>query len=250
MEFATLEKVDRTAVVTLARGKVNALNEQFLKELIALFTSLGSDEGVDAVVLTGRGSFFSFGFDVPEGASFERERFGAFLRDFCRVYQEMFLFPKPLVAALNGHAVAGGCMLAVSCDFRVMATGKVMMGLNEINFGASIFTGMEAVLRRNLGYLRAREVLYLGNFYLPEDALAAGLVDRLVEPEKLMEEALALAVELGKKPRAAFRALKLLMNGRIAEKYFPLDDESVERFMDIWYLPETQEMVKKIEIRS
>src|SRR5215475_12883899 len=105
---------DGIAEVRLQRGKVNALNEEAVEELARSLQSLAADPHVKAVILTGDGPFFSFGFDIPEFLSYTRESFSAFLKKFTGLYTYLFTYPKPVVAALNGHAVAGGCMLALT----------------------------------------------------------------------------------------------------------------------------------------
>ena len=106
------------ATVRLERGKVNALNEQVVDELSSCLRGLESDPTVRGVLLTGTGKFFSFGFDIPEFLGAQREEFTGYLRKFTTLYRELFVHPRPVVAALNGHAVAGGCMLATACDVR------------------------------------------------------------------------------------------------------------------------------------
>ncbi len=109
-----ISRIDDVAVLTLERGRVNALNEPFVDSLTGAFEDLERDDGVRAVVLTGRGRFFSFGFDIPEFLGYEKDDFMRYLRKFTDLYRRMFIFPKPLLAAVNGHAVAGGCMLALT----------------------------------------------------------------------------------------------------------------------------------------
>ena len=130
------------AVLVLSRGKVNALDEPTIGELEDRFRELETDEAVRAVIFSGEGKFFSFGFDVPEFLAFSKEEFTAYVTAFSGLYTYMFLYPKPLVAALNGHAVAGGCMLALACDGRVMAAGNAKIALNEITFGSTIAIGI------------------------------------------------------------------------------------------------------------
>ena len=102
-----------------------------MDELRHVFDELAEDPAVRAVVLSGRGSFFSFGWDVPEFLSWPRERFTGFLESFTTLYLSMFQFPKPLVCAINGHAIAGGCMLAMACDERLMVTGRARIALTK-----------------------------------------------------------------------------------------------------------------------
>ncbi|MHB8879566.1 MAG: enoyl-CoA hydratase/isomerase family protein, partial [Myxococcaceae bacterium] len=142
MEHVTLKAIGAVAEVTLGRGKVNALDERLVDELADAFRALEADPAVRAVVLTGRGAFFSFGFDVPHLVRYSKEEFIAhWLERFTGLYRQLFSFPKPLVAALNGHTVAGGCMLALTADLRLMVPGTAKIALNELTFGSSVFAG-------------------------------------------------------------------------------------------------------------
>src|SRR5512135_1887998 len=123
MSFVEVQVRDGIATVVLQRGKVNALNPVVVDELSATFHALQSDTEVSAVVFTGSGKFFSFGFDIPELLAYPREKFTHYLTSFTTLYRDLFIYPKPLVAALNGHAIAGGCMLALACDSAIMAQG-------------------------------------------------------------------------------------------------------------------------------
>lgn len=107
MDFILVAKNEEVATVTLNRGKVNALNEIMVEQLKDCFADLERDRQVSSVILTGKGSFFSFGFDIPEFLSYSKDDFTRYLTKFTDLYTYLFLFPKP-VAALNGHAIAGG----------------------------------------------------------------------------------------------------------------------------------------------
>ena len=156
------------AEVRLERGKVNALNGQVVDELAHCFRDLTSEPQVRGILLTGTGKFFSFGFDIPEFLDVPREAFTRYLEKFATLYRDLFAHPKPVVAAINGHAVAGGCMLATACDARIMAEGSAKIGLNEIGFGSSLFAGSLAMLRFWVGERRAQlSVLSLSPSRLP-----------------------------------------------------------------------------------
>jgi 3,2-trans-enoyl-CoA isomerase len=135
MSFVEVQLQEGIATVVLERGKVNALNPVVVEELSATFSTLQGDTAARAVVLTGRGKFFSFGFDIPEFLSYTREEFTTYLTSFTALYRNLFMYPKPLVAALNGHAIAGGCMIALACDRAIMVQGNAKISLNEIAFG-------------------------------------------------------------------------------------------------------------------
>jgi enoyl-CoA hydratase len=197
---------DGIATVTLARGKVNALDEEMVDELRVCLDQLQGDDAVRAVVLTGQGNFFSFGFDIPGFLSYAKPDFIRYLTKFTDLYTELFLFPKPVVAALNGHTIAGGCMLALACDARLMSRGRGKISLNEITFGAAVFAGSVEMLKHCAGPRSAETILLSGAMYDAEHARALGLVDRVTDAEELMAEAMTRASELARQDRTAFRS--------------------------------------------
>src|SRR5688572_11127240 len=134
MDIVERSVTNGVATLALSRGKVNAINPELVQALERRLDEVEADDAIRAVVLTGRGSFFSFGWDVPELLSYEPEAFAAFVARFAQLYRRLFAFPKPVVAAINGHAPAGGCMLALACDLRIMASASARIGLNEITF--------------------------------------------------------------------------------------------------------------------
>src|SRR5215469_1634269 len=250
MDFVRLSISGGIAEVRLTRGKVNALNEQLVEEIAACFQELGADPATRAVILTGGGSFFSFGFDIPEFLSYSKESFTSFLQKFTRFYADLFTYPKPVVAALNGHAIAGGCMLTLACDYRVMASGKAKISLNEITFGSSVFAGSVAMLKFLVGGKNAQAILYDGTMYSAEAASALGLIDQASPSEKLLEDAREVARHLAAKDVAAFRSMKALLRAPVAADMVKQEAASIHEFVDIWYSENTWRNLHAITIRS
>jgi len=248
MEFVQLQKRDGIATLTLGRGKVNALNGAVVDQMRERLKSLEHDPEAKAVVLTGAGKFFSFGFDVPEFLSSEKAQFARFLTSFTDLYTYLFLYPKPVVAALNGHTVAGGCMLALACDYRVMVTGKARISLNELGFGASVFAGITEMLRFTVGSANATKVLYSGSMYSAEEANNIGLIDEVAAEPDLMNAAFKMASTLGSKHPPAFAGIKSLLRKTIAEDMMRREKESVREFVDIWYSEHTWANLQNIRI--
>lgn len=237
------------AEVLLRRGKVNALNEQMVEEITANFQNLAAEGGINAVILTAEGPFFSFGFDIPEFLGYSKESFSEFVRKFTALYTYLFTYPKPVVAALNGHTIAGGCMLALACDYRIMVSGKAKISLNEITFGSSVFAGSVAMLKLLIGGKRAQEVLFRGSMFSAEEAMNIGLVDQVAYGD-LMEDAQRLAAELAAHNGRAFCSIKTLLRGPVAEKMRIREERSIRELVDIWYSKDTWSKLQRIEIRS
>jgi enoyl-CoA hydratase/carnithine racemase len=249
MQFVEVSKEDGLAIVTLARGKVNALDEAVVDELRACFEALAADAQTRGVILTGRGKFFSFGFDIPEFLSYSPEDFTRYLTKFTGLYTYVFLHPKPVVAALNGHTVAGACMLATACDYRIMVEGKAKISLNEITFGASVFAGAVQMLRACVGHRNAETILCTGSMYSADEALGLGLIDKKTSEESLLEEAKRIAYELAQKDERPFGSIKRLLRKPIAEEMARREADSIKEFVDIWYSEETWKQVQEVKIR-
>ena len=248
MDFVKLQKSDDIATLTLSRGKVNALNGAVVDQLRARLKDLEGDHEVAAVILTGSGKFFSFGFDIPEFLGFSKEQFAEYLVNFTDLYTYLFLFPKPVVAVLNGHTMAGGCMLALACDHRVMTTANAKISLNEIGFGSSVFAGSTEMLRFWVGNANATAILYSGATYHAEEAKMLGLIHEASTEQNFsatVENAVSL---LGAKASPAFSSIKSLLRKSVAEQMRQREASSIKEFVDIWYSDATWENLQKIKI--
>jgi enoyl-CoA hydratase/carnithine racemase len=243
-----VSKDGEIATATLSRGKVNALNEPMVEQLTKSFEDLAIDNEVKSIIFTGSGKFFSFGFDVPEFLSYPKDDFVRYLEKFTNLYTDVFLFPKPIVAALNGHTIAGGCMLATACDFRLMVTGKARISLNEITFNSAVLAGSVEMLRYCVGSGNAQSILYSGAMYSAEQAFELGLVDQVSSEDALAEDARKVAQELAQKDSSAFRCTKHLLRKPVAEQMIRREKDAILEFVDIWYSEQTWENLKAIKI--
>jgi Delta3-Delta2-enoyl-CoA isomerase len=250
MKFVLCSKNNGVAKVSLSKGKVNALNETIAEELYDCFSDLETDQEVNSVILTGNGKFFSFGFDVPEFLSCSKDDFTRYLTKFTKLYTYIFLFPKPVIAALNGHTIAGGCMLAIACDYRIMVSEKAKISLNEITFGSSVFAGSVEMLKFCAGSGNAQTILYSGAMYSANQAMNMGLVDKVSSIDNLMSEAEKTALDFAKTDNTAFTSIKRLLRRPPAEDMAKREKESIQEFVDIWYSEKTWEKLKKIKIYS
>jgi len=248
MNFVDVETSEGIATIILSRGKVNALNGMVVDELRERLKALEVDQDLKALVLTGRGRFFSFGFDIPEFLSFTKEELANYLTNFIDLYTYLFLYPKPVVAALNGHTIAGGCMLSLACDYRVMVAGKGKISLNEIAFGSSVFAGSTEMLRFWIGSANATKVLYSGDMYSPEEAMSLGLVQEVLTEDNLMVQARRIASDLASKHSPAFASIKSLLRKPIAEDMMQRERASICEFLDIWYSETTWAKLQDIKI--
>lgn len=248
MSFMHVSKDGEIATVTLSRGKVNAINEPMVEEITKSFEDLAIDNEVRSIIFTGSGKFFSFGFDVPEFLNYSKSDFIRYLEKFTNFYTYLFLFPKPIVAALNGHTIAGGCMLATACDFRLMVTGKAKISLNEITFGSAVLAGSVEMLNYCVGSRNAQSILYSGAMYSAEEAFQLGLIDQVSSEDALKEDARKVAQEFAQKDSSAFRCTKHLLRQPAAEEMIKREKDAILEFVDIWYSEQTWENLKAIKI--
>lgn len=250
MQYVRCKIEQEIATVVLSRGKVNAINEAVIDELHDCFRSIAGDTEVRAVILTAEGKFFSFGFDIPEFLNYPKESFIRYLTKFTDFYTYLFMFPKPVIAALNGHTIAGGCMIAIACDYRIMVTGKARIALNEINFGSSVFDGSVEILRLLLGQRKAETMVCTGAMYLAEDAYQMGLIDQVSSELDLEGSARKIAGEYAAKDGVAFRSIKKLLREPIAKEIVQREKDSILEFVDIWYSENTWKNLQEKKIST
>jgi enoyl-CoA hydratase/carnithine racemase len=201
MAVVALEVRGDVAIVTLDRpAKLNAIDDEMLDGLLAAIEKIDRSEAIGAAVLTGRGRAFSAGGDITAMAGMDEETFAATIARYMRVAAAFRASRVPIVAAVNGYALAGGFELALLCDVRFAATGT-QFGLPDTPLGLSPTSGMTWLLPRIVGLGRAMYLTLWAEPIDDEEALRIGLVSRVVEGEALLAEAEAFAHRLAGYPR-------------------------------------------------
>lgn len=185
MSSIKIELIGDKAVIRLDRGKVNAINADVIHDLTQAILELKADEKVRGVMITGKGEFFSAGLDVVELYNYNEEEILNFWRDYDRLLRLMIAFPKPMVAAINGHCSAGGCLLTLGCDYRVMASGNYRIGLNEVALGIVIPETVYHLYSFAIGRSKAYQYLLEGKMHSPEEALSCGLIHEMLPLEQV-----------------------------------------------------------------
>lgn len=240
-----IHREDR-GTITLLRvehGKANAVDVELFGELRQHLDQL-EWSGQRAIVLTGAGKNFSAGVDlfrVLEGGPDYLRRFLPVLSETVR---RLFGYPRPIVAAVNGHAIAGGCVLAAACDFRVATTGSCKIGLSELQVGVPFPVAALEVMRFLLPDHVVQRMIYTGRLMSPEEAMAAGLLDELAAAEQVLELAVERATQLARIPTPAFALTKKQMRAahldQMAQSGINFDDEVVR----VWCHPDTQATIR------
>jgi len=213
-EFHHIEYVieDGIAVLTMARGKVNALNLEMVKEMLLAVEDAQRAHDVKALILaSNRPGFFSAGFDIKEVFLYDKPRMADHLRSYGALIHKLHHFPKPVVAAINGHNFAGGAILALACDFRIMAEGEFGFAVNEIKVGVVIPPAIFQLCADVVGVKNAHHMILTGDPVESAPALAIGLVDALVPAEEVLERAREMAAHVAKSPGPTYAAVKAVI---------------------------------------
>lgn len=212
MDYETLlvERRDEVGVVTLNRPKaLNALNSTVMKELRHILSSFATDDSIGAVVITGSEKAFAAGADIKEmqGLDFV----DAYLGDFIGGWDDVAGFRKPVIAAVSGFALGGGCELAMMCDF-IIAADTAKFGQPEITLGIIPGMGGSQRLTRAVGKAKAMDLVLTGRMMDAAEAERAGLVSRIVTPERLLDEAVEAATRIATLSRASVLMAKESVN--------------------------------------
>lgn len=235
-----IERSHENGITTLrlAHGKASALDIELID---ALARALAEEEIAEsrAVILTGTGSIFSAGVDLFRVTDGGREYVERFIPALSRAVLELFTFPKPLVVAVNGHAIAGGCVFALAGDYRLMANGNGRIGMPELLVGVPFPPSVVEVVRFAIPPQHLQMLLYTGRTVTAEDALRLGLVDEISDAGALTERATAVANALAGLPATSFALAKRQLRDRThthARHYANEFDKSV---LEEWAAPET-----------
>jgi enoyl-CoA hydratase len=233
------------ATLRLQHGKASALDIELVDAIALALARIADDQAIRAVILTGTGSIFSAGVDlfrlVDGGAEYAKHFYPA----LSRMFLDLFAFPKPLIIAANGHAIAGGAILTLAGDYRIMAQGNGRIGIPEMLVGVAFPPGVIEAIRFALPPQHLQEFLYTGRTLLPDDAVKRGILDEVVDAAALPARAQEMASHFaGLSPRAFALAKRQLREPAIdrAKHYV---NELEREVLEIWCALETHEHVRQ-----
>ena len=227
----------------LNRPPVNALTSELLSDLRHAIAHAAT-EGARAVVLSGLPGRFSAGLDVPLLLTLDEAGISKLWRELYATLEAIARSPVPVVAAITGHAPAGGTVLALFCDWRVMAQGDYKIGLNEVLVGIPLPPVILGGLRRLVGRRRAEYLGVSGTLISPGEALAAGLVDEVVPAEEVLPRALQWCGKLLSVPREAMRLTRRQARADLEQLFASGIDAELKTVIANWWSPETQETLQ------
>ena len=245
MEAYHLEQRESLGILHLHAGSANALNYQVMEALTSGLRQAVSSR-LKGLVLTGYDRFFSAGLDLVTVYEFNRKEMSRFLEDFDAALKQLFGHPMPVVAAINGAATAGGCILALACDYRLMAAGSGIIGLNEIHLGLPLPATALQISRFSLPSLHQAYVLYSGRLFQPEEALAVGLLHEVVPPDQLLGSAFSRLQMFTEHPGNASITLKTALRGNALDRMTKSAGAVREAFLEAWFSPEARQRVGEL----
>ncbi len=245
MEFLNITRKENYAIVQMNRGKVNALNHAMVEEIREAFRSLELDDEIGGVILTGIPNIFSAGLDLIELYGYDEEKMRSFFISFGSMHIELSRFKKPLIAAINGHSPAGGTVIAITADYRIMAEGeKFSIGLNEVAVNIQVTDNLIEAYAFWIGKGNAHKYILEGKLLNVQEALATGLVNEVCAPEEVLERA-------EKKMQHYLKAdPEILTNTKAKLRASWLNNQTLEAGEDlkeserIWWKPEVRAKMK------
>jgi len=246
MDHVQIENQDDVALVKLCRSKTNAIDLKLVDELSEALRLSRKDSQTLGVVLTSTtDKFFSIGFDIPSLFDLSSDSFKTFFRKFNSLCLDLYTYPKPIIAAITGHAIAGGCILALCCDYRFIAEGRKLMGLNEIKLGVPLPYPADRILDQLVGFRNAREITDSGSFYTPADSKHLGMVDEVLPIEEVQEKAAEKVRSLSLFTGDAFTAIKKDRTERTASLISSSLPEKEELFLACWFSKAARQRLKE-----
>lgn len=245
MTVLAIEYRQDVVIVKFNKGVTNSIDLELVHELAAvLHAAKGNPEARSLVLGSANDKFFSIGFDIPYLIGLSKQDFSNFYQAYNQLCLDLYTLPVATVAAITGHAVAGGCILTLCCDYRYIAEGHKLMGLNEIKLGVPVPFPGDCILRQIIGARKAREVMESGDFYAPEELSCLGVVDKVVPLGQVFSESVEKAHSLASFPPGAFAGIKANRVETVATRIRSNLAEKEANFIELWYSEATRERLE------
>jgi enoyl-CoA hydratase len=232
------------ATLRLADGKVNAMNIEWCQLFSQKLAELEQSDNVHAVVVTSAERVFSAGVDLKRVVAESPDYVQPFIDSLSKCFRDAFVFPKPMIVAINGHAIAGGCIIASCGDFR-LATSRSRIGLPELRVGVPLPAIAVEVVRRVASPMALQAMLNSGANYRDQAAVDVGLADEIVAKETILESAIEHATRLSSIPSVTFRLMKQQIRWPSLERADRLEEKLGNEIRDAWNSAEIRASVKQ-----
>lgn len=237
---------DRTAIIGLDRGRSNAINAEMVAELTQIVKSIESDDNAGGLIITGKEGFFSAGLDLIELYDYDEVRIRKFWEDFLQMVRILASFKKPFLTAISGHSPAGGCVLALCSDYRIMAEGKYIIGLNEVPVGIIVPDSIFHLYSFWLGQAKAYRFLLEGKLLNTQEALEHQLIDELVDGGALVSAAERQMRKFMQLDQTTWQQSKLNLRKELLVKVNADPSDSLDMMLKQWWSPGTRSILSTI----
>lgn len=246
-----IERSDSNGIVTLrlAHGKASALDIELMEGLARAIAEVALDD-TRAVILTGTGNIFSAGVDLFRLTQAGDEYVDRFVPALSRLMLDLFSFPKPLVVAANGHAIAGGTIITLTADYRIIAAGNARMGIPELLVGVPFPAAVLEIIRFAVPPQHIQSLIYTGRTVTAEEGLTLGLVDEIVPADSVVSRANEMATHLASLPTEAFRMAKRQLRDKAIGRAKHYANEFDKSMQESWKAPETHAVVREYLART
>jgi len=248
-ETVSIEPHGEITVVRLNRPPANAIDLELAVEFASAFAAAMDDEP-GAVVLTGTGRFFSAGLDLKTVPSYSVQQQRALLRAVNRMLGALYGCPVPLVGAINGHAIAGGFILALGADYRIGASGDFQLGLTEARVGIPFPAAPMIVLQAELAPQHVRFITLNASTFGPDEARARGVLDEIQPPAAVFERAIEVARDMASIPSDAYRRIKHQVRGDAIARIEEINATDADPMLESWVSPEAREAAASVLRRA
>jgi enoyl-CoA hydratase len=244
-----IQKRGEMGIFRMDYGMGNAFDVEFCEEIVKQLDDL-SQSAVRALVITGQGRMFSAGVDLFRILNGGSAYIRTFLPALTKAFETLFCFEKPVVAAINGHAIAGGCVLACAADQRLMALDSGRIGIPELLVGVPFPTVALEIVRMVVAPAQFRTLVYGGATLSPKEAKEIGIVDATVGPEELLDRAVAMAECLASIPQEVFTITKHQIRDPVMKRIRE-DASEVDAAVDrVWTTSATLEAIRAYVART
>lgn len=234
---------DNVLKIELDRPPANALTVAFLDEIENRLAALRSGNTVRAIIITGAGKALSAGLDLKEAQHFSAGQQSAMADALNRAYGALYSFPKPVIAAVNGPAIAGGLFFVLTADYRIAAP-QALFGLTEVRVGVQFPVAPLEIARAELAPAQARRFLLSGRNAGTDTALDAGVIDEVVEPDALMKRSFAVARDYAALPPKAFAGIKAQLRAPALSAIRAAIEQRNDPTLEGWFTDETAEAAR------
>ncbi len=243
-----LEEQGQVAVMRLNRGVINAISPEVVNDLSVKIAMVRSNSS--GLVLTGGDKFFCIGFDIPKLLEMNQSGMTDFFHDFNQAVMDLFTLPLPTACAIKGHAIAGGTILLLACDYRFASYQKALIGLNEIRLGVPTPYLADMMLRQITGDQVASEILYLGEFMESVDAAKHGIISEVFPKEEVESKAIEKISHISKFNLKAFAETKANRAELIRLRYEGNYRSKNQAFLECWFSQATQKSLREAAEKS